>query len=122
MKLTILESPYAGMTLDETEKNVAYAKFCMKDSLDRGEAPMVSHVLYTQVLDDNVAEERKQGIEAGLEWARVADQHVFYIDHGMSKGMEAAMKRALENRITIIIRTLSPVTEIITRGKVNVRG
>ena len=38
-KLVYLESPYAG----DIEKNIKYARLCMKDSLDRGEYPFPSH-------------------------------------------------------------------------------
>ena len=50
-KLVYLESPYAG----DVEKNIKYARLCMKDSLDRGEYPFASHLLYTQenILNDN---------------------------------------------------------------------
>ena len=86
MKKVIIESPYAG----EVVKNTSYARSCLYDSLRRGEAPLASHLLYTQVLDDKLSEERSLGINAGLEWAKVADLHVFYIDLGMSRGMELA--------------------------------
>jgi hypothetical protein len=41
----------------------------------RGEAPIASHLLYTQpgVLNDGVPAERAHGIEAGLAWLRAAD-------------------------------------------------
>ena len=45
-KKTILESPYSG----DVEKNIDYAKKCLKDSLERDECPFASHLLYTQVL------------------------------------------------------------------------
>lgn len=88
MKLVIIESPYAG----EIEVNVAYARACMRDSLERGEAPIASHLLYTQpgVLLDEVPQERQWGIDAGLAWRRVAELAVFYTDRGWSKGMLAA--------------------------------
>lgn len=86
MKLVILESPYAG----DVARNVEYAKRCALDCLNRGESPMVSHLLYTQILDDTKPDERKLGIAAGLAWRGVADYSVFYIDYGMTPGMEAA--------------------------------
>ena len=68
MKLVIIESPYAG----DIEKNVAYARDCVRDSLMRGEAPYASHLLYTQpnILDDylyHVAQWQKsvQGMNLG---------------------------------------------------------
>lgn len=88
MKLVIIESPYAG----EVEANVAYARACMRDSLNRGEAPIASHLLYTQpgILRDDVPEEREWGINAGLAWRKVAQLTAFYIDRGWSNGMSAA--------------------------------
>lgn len=83
MKKVIIESPYAG----DVKRNLEYARMCLKDSLKRGEAPIASHLLYTQILDDNVLEQRLSGIDAGLEWLSVADLHVFYIDYGYSNGM-----------------------------------
>lgn len=104
MKRVILESPFAG----EVERNIKYARECVRDCLKRGEAPIASHLLYTQegILDDNVPEERKLGIDAGLVWKEVAELHVFYIDYGMSVGMEYAMKYATENKIPFEMRRL----------------
>ena len=92
MILVILESPYAG----DVEKNTEYARLCLKDSLSRGEAPMASHLLYTQVLDDLVPEEREWGIEAGLAFARVAEKTVVYVDRGISNGMQYGIDNARE--------------------------
>lgn len=104
MKKVIIESPYAG----DVEKNVNYARKCIKDSLNRGEAPIASHLLYTQpgILDDNKPDERKLGIEAGLEWLSVADVHAFYIDLGWSIGMERALTKASAEGKTVEMRKL----------------
>lgn len=85
MKLVILESPYGGAV----EQNVKYGRSCLKDSLNRGESPIASHLLYTQegVLDDNLLHERSMGISAGLAWLTKADLQVFYTDNGWSAGM-----------------------------------
>lgn len=92
MILVILESPYAG----DVERNVAYARRCVRDSLLRGEAPIASHPLYTQpgILNDTVPAERAQGIAAGLAWRFVADRTVVYTDHGISEGMKAGIAAA----------------------------
>jgi hypothetical protein len=92
MKLVILESPYAG----DVERNIGYARACLSDSLKRGEAPIASHLLYTQegVLDDKIEKERALGIAAGLAWRSVAEYSVFYIDYGFSYGMLAALESA----------------------------
>ena len=87
-QLVIIESPYAG----DLERNVAYARAAMRDSLRRGEYPIASHLIYTQpgILRDEVPAERELGIRAGLAWRRAADLAVFYIDLGWSGGMTAA--------------------------------
>lgn len=92
MRLVILESPYAG----DVERNVRYARAAMRDCLMRGEAPLASHLLYTQdgVLDDNVPAERQHGIDAGLAWGRVAEATVVYADLGISRGMQQGIDRA----------------------------
>lgn len=87
MKLVIVESPYAG----NVEMNVAYARVALRDCLARGEAPIASHLLYTQVLDDKIPTERQQGIDAGLAWRKAPGVlPVFYCDLGWSSGMCAA--------------------------------
>lgn len=92
MKLVIIESPYAG----DIEANVAYARRCIRDSLARGEAPIASHLLYTQpgILRDEDPGERKWGIDAGLAWGRAADLTAVYVDRGISPGMRYGIEAA----------------------------
>lgn len=92
MRRVVLESPYAG----NVERNIQYARMCLRDCLLRGEAPIASHLIYTQpgVLDDNIPEERKLGIEAGLEWGKLAEATVVYEDYGVSRGMQYGIERA----------------------------
>lgn len=104
MHLVIIESPYAG----NIEENVQYARLCVKDSLNRGEAPIASHLLYTQpnILNDSVYSERYQGIQAGLAWLRVAHSMVVYIDKGISEGMTEAIYAANEMNVPVEYRKL----------------
>lgn len=104
MKLVILESPYAG----DIEANVEYARRCVRDSLLRGEAPIASHLLYTQpgVLRDEVPEERQHGIDAGLAWRSVAQTTVVYTDRGVSTGMQYGIAAAKEAGIPVEYRSL----------------
>jgi hypothetical protein len=101
MKLVILESPYGSPDPAIVDRNVAYARRALRNSLEHGEAPIASHLLYTQpgVLNDGVATERRWGIEAGLAWRRKADGAVFYVDYGYSAGMLSA--RSLYERESI---------------------
>lgn len=115
MKLVILESPYAAPTAEEIEENVTYARACIRDSLLRGEAPIASHLLYTQpgILRDEVPEERKHGIDAGLAWREVADASVIYTDRGISKGMEYGIADAEKSGRPIEYRKLDKYNEAI---------
>lgn len=103
-RLVIIESPYAG----DIEANVAYAKECVRDSLQRGEAPIASHLLFTQpgILDDNVPAERVLGIEAGMAWMPVCDLVAVYTDRGSSSGVAAAQERAFALNKPIEYRSL----------------
>lgn len=103
-RLVVLESPYAG----ETAAHVAFAKQCLRDSLDRGEAPMASHLLYTQVLDDSDRDERAAGINAGHAWLHRADAVVVYTDLGISEGMRAGIATAELHGVPIEYRLLAP--------------
>lgn len=91
--LVIIESPYAG----DVDRNIQYARAALRDSVVRREAPLASHLLFTQegVLRDGVPEERQLGINAGLAWGRVADLTAVYYDLGISEGMRYGINKAI---------------------------
>ena len=101
-ELVIIETPYSG----DMEANTAYARACLLDSLRRGEAPIASHLLHTQVLDDMQPDERSLGIEAGLAWYRVATKCVVYTDRGISGGMKMGISRAEQHSVAIEYRSI----------------
>lgn len=92
MLRVIVESPYAG----DIERNTLYARRAVRDCLERGEAPIASHLLFPQagILNEFVPEERSWGIAAGLMWLPVADLVALYIDYGVSNGMKGALTQA----------------------------
>lgn len=89
--ITIVESPFAG----DVERNRGYALRCCADCLARGEVPYASHVFFTQFLQDLQPQERELGLTAGYAFWRGANKVAFYVDLGMSGGMERAKKRAV---------------------------
>ncbi len=105
MRRVIVESPYAG----DVERNVAYARACVRDCLARGEAPFASHLLYTQpgILDDGNGEERRLGIAAGLAWLERADLVAVYTDLGITAGMQEAVARAEKEGREIVFRSIT---------------
>lgn len=102
--LVVLESPYGG----DIDRNVRYARACLRDSIMRGESPIASHLLYTQpeVLRDEVPDERELGIKAGLAWQRVAATSVVYTDMGISPGMAFGIEQAKLHGIPVELRSL----------------
>lgn len=104
MRRVIIESPFAG----DIERNIAFARACVRDSVLRREAPIASHLLFTQpgILDDHVPEQRQLGIDAGLAWRHVAHATVVYTNFGVSKGMSYGIAAAEAAGITVEYRTL----------------
>ena len=87
--LTIIESPYAG----ELERNRIYLARAIRHSVSLGEVPFASHGFFTWVFDDRDPASRKLGIQLGYYFWPHAEKVVFYVDYGMSNGMEQARHR-----------------------------
>jgi len=103
----MLESPYAAKTQLQSIRHVFYAREAMRHSLEvKFEAPLPSHLLYTQVLDDDIPLHREIGIGAGMAWLQRADYVVLYTDFGVSKGMEYARKLAESLGLDVVKRQL----------------
>jgi hypothetical protein len=114
MRLVIIESPYAGSSKNPVVSffqrwaNRRYARKCVRDSLSRGEAPIASHLLYTQpgILCDEVASERQWGIDAGLAWRHMACASVVYTDRGVSAGMRYGIVAAENADVPVEFRSI----------------
>jgi len=104
MKRVIIESPFAG----DVNRNLKYLRAAMRDCLLRGESPYASHALYTQagVLNDELPDERKLGMEAGWRWMSAAEAVVVYTDLGMSRGMKEGIALAEELKKPIEYRSI----------------
>lgn len=102
MRTVYLASPLSG----DVEANQRYAREVMLDSLRKGEAPFVPHLLYTQVLDDTTPAGRELGMRAGAAMLVQCDALVAYIDRGISPGMHAEIEHAREHGIRVETRRL----------------
>ena len=100
--LVVIESPFSG----DVKANKSYARKALKDSLLLGEAPIASHLLHTQVLDDTDDQQRHMGVTAGWAWIEVCDLVAFYADRGMSMGMLGAMRVAVAAGKPVEVRYL----------------
>lgn len=106
MRCVIIETPYGSGDPKIVERNIRFARACMKDSLDRGEAPYLSHLLYTQVYDDQNPALREAGIKAGLEIGKRMDATIVYENLGISQGMSWGIRSAEEAGRPIEFRKL----------------
>ena len=104
----VIESPFSGPTPADIEENKRYGRMALHDSIMRGEAPLASHLLYTQpfVLDDNLPEERELGMSLGWHVMRRSSYVAVYADRGFSSGMvrgiEAAIKAGKKIKLRFI--------------------
>ena len=112
----VIESPFGGSS-SEIERNIEYAKCCVQNSLNRGEAPFAAHLLYTRFSDlrkenyeGHVEEEnearRKTKLESGYSWGKQASMVAVYTDLGISPGMERAINYYNEHGIYVDYRCL----------------
>jgi hypothetical protein len=93
MKLVVVESPYQSDDGNPVEF-IEYARACLAFCLRHGAAPFASHLLYTQpgVLDDQIQDERRLGMEAGFLWANHASERWVFTDFGITEGMERGIR------------------------------
>ncbi len=98
----IVESPYAG----DRQTNETYAKACLLDALERGEAPYLSHLLYTQVLEDTIPDHREMGLNAAMAWIRKSDWSAVYTDLGVSGGMMRGILEQIKSGGGVFYREL----------------
>lgn len=89
MTPVIIESPFAG----DVPRNALYATRLCLWALERDLAPIASHLLYTQFLNDSDELQRDLGIRAGLAWRKAADRAVFGVDYGWTHGMWRAREQ-----------------------------
>lgn len=106
-----IASPFRGENAEETRQNLIYARWCMADSLERGEAPYLSHLLYTQIWAETPAL-REAGLAAGDAWRAVADLVAVYTDLGLTEGMRRALASVPDGRSVgrTLARGALPVT------------
>ena len=111
----ILESPFRGKGKNDQNRNIKYARLCMREMFLRfGEIPYASHLLYPQCLDDSNRLERHIGITGNLLFHSMIESVVFYIDLGFSDGMMIAYQNAQKHKKEIINRNLyKPWMEIL---------
>lgn len=84
--IILVESPYAG----DIQRNSEYARRAMLHVIEQGHTPIVPHLLYPQVLNDSEPLQRERALEMCADLREQADAVWFFVDYGISPGMERA--------------------------------
>lgn len=105
--LVVIESPFRGSgDPAELMPNILYARALLRDSVLRGEAPYMSHLLFPGALDDANKDERAAGITAGIAWGLRSKRVVVGTDRGVSSGMEIGLDRYRQAGLSVVSRSL----------------
>jgi len=106
MALIFIISPYRENAKATREENEAYARGVMLNSLLRGESPFVGHLLYNQVLNDDIDVQREAGVCAARAILHLADRAAVYIDYGITPWMRDDIAAANAAGVRVVYRTL----------------
>ena len=96
MNLIYVASPYRG----DVETNLAFAKECCNFVLEQGCNFFCPHLMYTQVLNDDIAEERELGLKLGQDMLLKCDE-LWCFGEVITEGMKAEIEYAKGNGIAI---------------------
>lgn len=84
-----IASPYAG----DVAGNTKFAIECCRHAIKRGQTPIAPHLLYPQMLDDEVPEERTLALMLGRNLLAVCDE-LWVCGERISSGMAAEIEHA----------------------------
>ena len=99
-KLVYIASPYAG----DVEKNTAFAKEACLYAIRQGGAPIAVHLLYPQLLEDSIPDQRQAGLRCGLRLLERCDE-LWVCGETVSSGMREEI--CLAEELGIPIRAVS---------------
>ena len=97
MKVIYVASPLSG----NMELNQKRARVYCKYVKDKGFVPYAPHLLFTQFMNDEQEEDRKQAIIMNAEMLSRCDELWVFNDFGISKGMRAEIILADELKIPV---------------------
>ena len=95
-KIVYIASPYAG----DVESNVKFAKAACCLAMEEGNTPVAAHLLYPQMLDDTVPEQRELGIQMGLKLLGACSE-LWLCGSRISSGMQEELKEAWRQGIPV---------------------
>ncbi len=94
-------SKYKGDTENNVKAAIGYAHIV----IEKGYMPVVSHLMYPQILNDNDPEERKLGLAFSLALLRMCDEVWVFGDVSSGMALEIKEARRLQKKIKFIKET-----------------
>lgn len=108
-KNVILVTPFMAEDPSLAEKMKRYAARATRDSVNKNEAPLASHLFYYSVLSEKDPIERDIGLQSQLSWLKVADIVAVYVDFSITPAMKVAIENAKRLQKKIEFRTIGSV-------------
>ena len=100
MKKVYICSPYASQ--GDRKQNVANATEYCRMAILGGYLPIAPHVFYTQMLNDDIEQERAAGLALGIELLKGCDE--IWIFGSVKGGMIAEVEKAHELGMKVVFK------------------
>lgn len=99
MKKIFVCSPLRGDIQGNQLRAEQYCKYVYQ----QGHIPFAPHLFFTRFLDDNIDEERRFGIAAGMEFLKMMDE-CWIFSRNISSGMKAEIDFCRQLGIPVIMK------------------
>lgn len=95
-KIVYICSPLRG----DIENNVAKAEKFSISCFKQGNLPITPHAIFSRILNDNIFEERKAGMEMGMQLLSICDE-LWVFGKAITEGMQAEIEWAKQHGLKI---------------------
>lgn len=99
-KLVYIASPYAG----DVKRNLAFAKAAGLLAVKEGCTPIMTHLMYPAILNDDDPDERALGMLMDMSLVALCDELWCFDANGVSRGMQEEIAYAEQHSIPVVTR------------------
>lgn len=115
--LAYICSPYRGNILEKA-RNILYARHLTKLALQLGYTPITTHLYLTQVLNDNIPMQRRQGLKAGRDILNACDTIIIGARHAAQITQERRAKMLKDRLIDYTESIVKRATYTIKKNEI----